>query len=32
MYTSSNRRFEDAATIGNRQKGQFLRIQAQFNY
>lgn len=32
QYTSSNRRFEDAATIGNRQAGQFLRIQAQFNY
>jgi hypothetical protein len=32
QYTSSNRRFEDAATIGNRQKGRFLRIQAQFNY
>jgi hypothetical protein len=32
QYTSSNRRFEDAATIGNRQGGRFLRIQAQFNY
>ncbi|MBX3132515.1 MAG: porin [Gemmatimonadaceae bacterium] len=32
QYTTSNRRFEDAATVGNRQKGQFLRIQAQFNY
>jgi hypothetical protein len=32
QYTSSNRRFEDAATIGNRQAGRFLRIQAQFNY
>jgi hypothetical protein len=30
--TWSNRRFEDASTIGNRQRGQFLRIQAQFNY
>jgi hypothetical protein len=32
QYTSSNRRYEDASTIGNRQRGQFLRIQAQFNY
>lgn len=32
QYTWSNRRFEDASTIGNRQRGQFLRIQAQFNY
>lgn len=32
QYTSSNRRYEDAATIGNRQAGRFLRIQAQFNY
>ena len=32
QYTSSDRVFEDAATIGNRQKGQFLRLQAQFNY
>jgi hypothetical protein len=32
MYTISDRLFEDAATIGNRQKGRFLRLQAQFNY
>ena len=32
QYTMSNRVFEDAATIGNRQKGNFLRLQAQINY
>lgn len=32
MYTTSDRLFEDAATVGNRQKGQLLRLQAQFNY
>lgn len=32
MYTISDRLFEDAATIGNRQKGRLLRLQAQFNY
>lgn len=32
QYTMSNRVFEDAATVGNRQKGNFLRLQAQFNY
>lgn len=32
MYTTSQRLFEDAATVGNRQKGQLLRLQAQFNY
>lgn len=32
QYTISDRVFEDAATIGNRQKGRFLRLQAQFNY
>ncbi len=32
MYTVSDRLFEDAATIGNRQKGRLLRLQAQFNY
>lgn len=32
QYTISDRRFEDAATPDNRQKGQFLRLQAQFNY
>lgn len=32
QYTTSNRLFEDAATVGNRQRGQLLRIQAQFNY
>jgi hypothetical protein len=31
-YTRSNRLFEDAATIGNRQRGRFLRLQAQVNY
>jgi len=31
-YVTSDRRFEDAATIGNREEGQFLRLQAQFNY
>lgn len=31
-YTVSNRFVEDAATIGHRQKGNFLRLQAQFNY
>lgn len=32
QYTISDRVFEDAATIGNHQKGRFLRVQAQFNY
>ena len=32
QYTMSNRVFEDAATIGTRQKGNFLRLQAQINY
>jgi hypothetical protein len=32
MYTISDRRFEDAATPDNRQRGQLLRLQAQFNY
>lgn len=32
QYTIANRRSEDAATIGNRQKGRFLRLQAQVNY
>lgn len=32
MYTISDRRFEDAAAPDNRQKGQLLRLQAQFNY
>jgi hypothetical protein len=32
MYTTSNRLFEDFATEGNRQRGNFLRLQAQFNY
>ena len=31
-YVTSDRRFEDAATIGNREEGHFLRLQAQFNY
>jgi hypothetical protein len=32
MYTISRRRFEDAANPNNLQKGQLLRLQAQFNY
>ena len=32
QYTISDRTFEDAATVGNHQKGRFLRVQAQFNY
>lgn len=32
MYTTSNRLFEDLATEGNRQRGNLLRLQAQFNY
>lgn len=32
LYASMNRLYEDAATVGNRQKGQLLRLQAQFNY
>jgi hypothetical protein len=32
MYTISDRRYEDLATPNNRQKGQLLRLQAQFNY
>ncbi len=32
QYTVSDRVFEDNATIGNRQTGRFLRLQAQFNY
>ena len=32
QYTISDRRYEDAATAGNRQKGRMLRVQAQFNY
>jgi Phosphate-selective porin O and P len=32
MYTTSDRLFEDFATEGNRQRGSFLRLQAQFNY
>jgi len=32
MYTTSNRLFEDFATAGNRQRGNLLRLQAQFNY
>ena len=31
-YVVSDRRFEDGADPHNRQKGQFLRLQAQFNY
>jgi hypothetical protein len=32
MFTDSDRLFEDSRTVGNRQKGQFLRLQAQINY
>ena len=32
MYTMSERRFEDFATKGNLQKGNLLRLQAQFNF
>lgn len=32
QYSTSDRFFEDAMTVGNRQKGQLLRLQAQFNY
>lgn len=32
QYSIADRTFEDAATIGNRQKGRLLRLQAQFNY
>lgn len=32
LYASSDRLYEDAANVGNRQKGQLLRLQAQFNY
>jgi hypothetical protein len=32
MYTMSDRTFEDGAKVSNRQKGNLLRLQAQFNY
>lgn len=32
QYTVSDRLFEDAAAIGKREKGRFLRLQAQINY
>lgn len=32
QYTISDRRYEDAGTIGNRQKGRLLRLQLQVNY
>lgn len=32
MYTISQRRYEDAANPVNMQRGQLLRLQAQFNY
>jgi hypothetical protein len=32
QYTISDRRYEDAATIGNHQKGNLLRLQLQVNY
>ena len=32
MYTISDRRYEDAENPVNRQRGQLLRLQAQFNY
>ena len=31
-YTISSRRYEDATLINNRQKGNLLRLQAQFNF
>jgi hypothetical protein len=31
-YTISDRRFEDGAAPNNRERGQLLRLQAQFNY
>jgi hypothetical protein len=32
MYTIADREYEDLANLDNRQKGEFLRLQAQFNY
>lgn len=32
QYTIADRRYEDGALRDNRQKGRFLRLQAQFNY
>lgn len=32
MYTISDRRYEDAVLTNNRQKGNLLRLQAQFNF
>ncbi len=32
LYATMDRLYEDAANVGNRQKGQLLRLQAQFNY
>lgn len=32
QYTISDRRYEDAGTIGNRQEGRLLRLQLQVNY
>jgi len=32
QYTISDRRYEDNATVGNRQKGRMLRLQLQVNY
>ena len=32
QYTVSDRLFEDAGAIGRREKGRFLRLQAQINY
>lgn len=32
QYTVSDRLFEDAAAVGRREKGHFLRLQAQINY
>jgi len=32
QYTVSDRRVEDLGSIGNRQRGRFLRLQAQVNY
>ncbi|MEQ1833385.1 MAG: porin, partial [Candidatus Eisenbacteria bacterium] len=32
QFTDSDRLFEDSRTVGNRQVGRFLRLQAQINY
>ena len=32
QYTVADRLFEDAGAVGRREKGRFLRLQAQINY